>query len=345
MVINLKEKTTLLSVLTYTLKSNYLLFTYLMVPLLIQEYRNTAYLAILGAFLIVMVLLLFLPKEIKNINYLNIINKSFVAKISYYLLQFIQLVLQIVLTAYTVNRMFFSEINIIVFLAITTLLIIYISCNNIETIFNSSTFLFLFTIILIFIPFLLTNEVKDYTLLKPFEIKNSLKFLLLIYFGLDAFTVVFSGVKMNKKLTKGKLFIPIAIFFLFMSIELLNIILVTGHTFMVDNEFLGFFSLFIQDTINYIGNLGIVYLLIIPIIGSYKGGYALRKIKDEYKISNKFYTNIFIFLILFCLSFFIVKYFKVQDFVYITLLISLGLLSVLYVFIVINRSEKYEIRF
>lgn len=341
----MKEKTSLFSVLTYTLKSNYLLFTYLFIPMLIKEYRNTAYLAILGAFLIVLILVILLPKRMSEINYSNIINKSFIAKISYYLLQFLQLVLSIVLTSYTINRMFFNEVDIFVFITLTVLVVLFISSSSIEVIFNSSTLLFLFSILLLFIPFFLTNEVKDYSLLKPFEIKKSYTFLLLIYFGLDMIMVLFSGVQTKKKINRTKLLIPVSIFFLFMSIETINILLVTGHTFMVSNEFLGFFSLFIQDTINYVGNLGVFYLLIIPIIGTFKAGYSLRKIKDEYKISNKYLSNLITFIVLFSLCFFIVRYFEVFDFTYLILIVSLILLSILYIFIILNRSDKYEIRF
>ena len=341
----MKKKTTLFSLLVYTLKSNYLMFTYLFVPMLIKNYGNTAYLASLGAFLIVLLLVLLLPKKLGDIDYNRILNKSFIAKMSYYLLQFISLITTIVLVSHTINRMFFNEVGIYLFILLTVLVILFVSCSSIEVIFNSSTLLFIFSIILIFVPFFLTNEVKDYTLLKPFEIKKDFSFILLLYFGLDAITIIFSGVKLKKKLSKKKLIIPIAIFFLFMSIELLNIILVTGHTFMTDNEFLGFFSLFIQDTINYIGNLGVLYLLIIPVIGSFKGGYALRKIKDGFKISNKIVSNVLIFIILFTISFFIIKYFKVEAFVYLSLIISLVLLSILYLFILLNRSDRYEIRF
>ena len=157
--------------------------------------------------------------------------------------------------------------------------------------------------------------------------------------------ILFCGAKYDKKISKTKLLIPISIFFLFMSIELLNIILVTGHSFMVDNEFLGFFSLFIQDTINYVGNFGVLYLLIIPIIGSFKGGYALRKIKDGFNISNKFVSTIILFLSLFSISFFIINVFEVEQFIFTTLIFSMILLLILYIFIMINRSEKYEIRF
>lgn len=344
-MIYLKEKTSLFSVLVYTLKSNYLMFTYLLVPILITDYRNTAYLASLGAFLIVLVLVLLLPKKINDIDFFKILAKSFLAKISYNLLQFIGLLTTIILMSYTVNRMFFNEINVMVFIALSVIVVLFISNFGVEVIFNSSTLLFLFSIVLIFIPFFLTNEVKDYTLLKPFEIRKKSSFLLLIYFGLDAIMILFSGVKTKKKMTKKFLLVPIAIFFLFMSIELLNIILVTGHSYMVDNEFLGFFSLFIQDTINYIGNLGVFYLLIIPIIGAFKGGYSLRKIKDGYRIKNNLVSNIILFAVLFFLSFFIIRYYKISDFIFFSLVFSIILLTILYVFILLNRSEKYEIRF
>ena len=87
--LNKGNKTSLLAVLVFTLKSNYLLFTYLLVPVLMRSYKNTSYLAPIASFLIIILLVLLLPKSLGDIDYNRIINKSFVAKISYYLSQFL----------------------------------------------------------------------------------------------------------------------------------------------------------------------------------------------------------------------------------------------------------------
>ena len=143
MVIKLKKKTTLFSVLVYTLKSNYLLFSYLIPPILLQTYGNSSYLASLACFLVVLLLVFLLPKNIGEINYLDRLNKSFLVKISYYLLQVCQTILFTLLVSYTVGRMFFNDTNILIFIIVSVAIVIYLSTNSVEVIFNSSTFLFI----------------------------------------------------------------------------------------------------------------------------------------------------------------------------------------------------------
>ena len=345
MIILKNNYTTLFSVLVYTLKSNYLLFTYLFVPILVEDYKNTAYLAPVVTFLIVFLLILFLPKKLGEIDYNTIINKSFLAKLSYYIAQVIAVLLNVVITSYTVGRMFFYEYDLTIFIVVTVLCVLFIAYNSIEVIFNSSTFLLIVGILLIIFPLFLTNDVKDYSLLKPFNLNITQSFLLLLYFGLDGISIVLSGAKFKKKLSKWKLLIPIGIIFFFMSLEILNIILVTGFTFLLDNEFLGFFSLFIQDTINYIGNLGLIFLFVIPVVGCFRAGYSLRKIKDGFNINNKFLSNLIIGLVLFFISYYVISYLDVFLFSYYAVIVSIFLLAVVYIFIIINRRPTYEIRF
>lgn len=310
-----------------------------------QEYKNTSYLAPIGCFLIVFLLIILLPKQMGEINYDKIINKSLFAKLAYYLTQVSSVVLNLVIVAYTVGRIFFYEYDISLFILITVLITLFISSSQIEVIFNSSTLLLIIGVLLIIFPLFLTNDVKDYSLLKPFLLGKSFSFLLLIYFGLDAISIVLSGVKLKKKITKWNLLIPIGIIFFFMSLELMNIILVTGTTFLLDNEFLGFFSLFIQDTINYVGNLGLFFLFVIPIVGCFRAGYSLRKIKDGFQLNNKYLSNIIIGVMLFSIMYFIILKLDVMKVSYYLVLASTVLLFIVYIFIVVNRRTTYEIRF
>lgn len=342
---NKNNNTSLFSVLVYTLKSNYLLFTYLLVPFLMRGYKNTSYLSPILSFAIIVILVLLLPKSLGEVNYNQIINKSFIAKISYYISQVIAVIVNMVIVAYTVGRIFFYDYSMLIFIAITVLATIYIATNSIEVIFNSSTFLLIVAILAIIFPLFLTNDVKDYSLLKPFNLEFNYSFLLLLYFGLDAISVVVSGVKLKRKITKWNLLIPIGIIFFFMVLELLNIILITGFTFLLDNEFLGFFSLFIQDTINYVGALGLLFLYVIPVVGCYRAGYGLRKIKDAFKIKSKWYINLITGIVLFFGIYFLITYIDIFKFSLYSTIAATIFLGIVYIFIVINRSPKYEIRF
>ena len=310
-----------------------------------RDYQNISFIAPIIFIPVAILLVGLLPKKIGEIKYDDILNKSLIAKYSYYIVQFLMLVLNIVLVSYTIREMFFYEENIIFFIVSSLLITIYISKSKIEVIFNSSSFMLLVAIILIIIPIFLANEVKDFTLLMPLNKFEGWSFILILYFILDAISIVLSGANLNKKLNKWQLLIPILTMLIFMSLELINLIIITGDRYLMDNEYLGFFTLFIQDTINYIGNLGLVFIYVIPVVGCFKSGYSLRKIKDCFKIKDNILNNIIIFIILFSLIFFITYFFDVSLYSFISIFISTILLLITYVFIILNRSLNYEIKF
>lgn len=333
------------SVLVYTLKNNYLIFIYLFIPLLMKGYQNISYVVPIMFIFLTVILILILPKKMDEINYNGILNKSFFAKISYYIVQFIMAVLNIVIVSYSIQRMFFYDNNIMLFIVATILVTLYISNSEIEVIFNSSSFLFLIAIFLIIVPVFLANDVKDFTLLMPFYDFKGFSFLLLFYFILDSISVILCGVKIKGKINKWKLSIPIFVMLIFMSLEFVNIIVITGSNYLLNNEFLGFFTLFIQDTINYIGNLGLFFLYVIPVVGCYKAGYSLRNIKNGFKIKNDLFYNILLFIFLTFIVSVIIYYTDIQIFSFLSVFISTILLGVTYIFIIMNRSQNYEIRF
>ena len=340
-----KHKTTLLAFLVYTLKNNYTIFTYIFIPLLMKEYQNISYFIPLIFIPITFILISLLPKKISDVDYNGIMNRSFLVKISYYLVQIISVILNVIIVSYTIQRMFFYEESIITFILATLAVTIFISASKVEVIFNSSSLLLIIAILLIVFPIFLTSDVKDFTLIMPFYEFKSMSFILLIYFILDAISMVLSGANIKGKLTRWKLAIPVFIMLIFMSLELLNIIVVSGTTYLLDNEFLGFFMLFIQDTINYIGNLGLFFLYVIPVVGCFKSGFALRRIKDGFHLGDSIFLNIVIGIILFFSVYFIIYYIPVPIVSYYLIFASTILLSVTYIFVVMNRSLNYEIRF
>lgn len=339
------HKTTIFGIGLFILKNNYLIFTYFFIPLLMREYQNITYLMPLIFIPIALILVLVLPKKIGVINYEEIINRSFFAKFSYYTTQFISFILNVLICSYTVQRMFLYESHIVIFIVAVLLVTIYISSTKEEVIFNSASMLFIVAIVLVIIPIFIAIDVKDFTLVKPLYEFKGIAFLWIIYFILDSISIILTKVETPKIMTKTKLVIPILIMLIFMSLDLLNIIVITGDSYLLDNEFLGFFTLFIQDTINYIGNLGLFFLFIIPIIGTFKAGFSLRRIKNGFNINNSILSNSLIFIVTAVLVFVIVSLLDVWIFSYYMILISIILLSVVYLFIILNRSPNYEIRF
>jgi hypothetical protein len=345
-VIILKNhSTSLFAFLTFTLKSNYLLFTYLLVPLLVEKYENMAYLAPIFCFLITVVLFILLPKKMINIDYNKILDKSFISKLSYYLTQVISFFINASLVGYVIGKGFFSENNILIFIISSIALAVFISKSKLEVILNSSSFLLILAILLIIFPLFLTNDVKDYSFLLPIGNFKGFDFILLLYFILDSITMVYSNVKMKRRIKKWDIFIPVSIMLLFMSLELVNIIILTGTTYLKGNEFLGFFSLFIQDTINYVGNLGLFFLYVIPVVGCFKAGFALRRVKDFLKVKESLFNDIIMFSISLFLVMFCINFLQYQQVIYYLVIISIPLLLIPYILIIINRSPTYEIHF
>ena len=340
-----QQKTSIFSYLVYILKNNYLIFIYLFVPLLISEYKNTAYLVPLVFIPISIILILLLPKKMFIVDLKSRLDKSIFSKISYYLSQGILLLVNLIITTHTIGEIFYYKVPIFIFLLAIILVVIVVSVNNVDVIINSSTFLFIVSILLIVIPVFLVNDVKDFTLLKPFYKTEDFSLLLIFYFILDAISIRFSNVNLKSKTSKWHLLIPLVIMFIFMSIEILNVIIITGTSYLIDNEFLGFFILFIQDTINYIGNLGLFFLFVIPVVGCFKSSLCLRNIKDGLKIKDNFFTNLLLGIIMFFISFTIIHFLTINKVIFYLILTSTILLFICYFFILINRSDRYEIRF
>ena len=310
-----------------------------------RQYQNVSYFTALIFIPISLLLFILLPKRVGEINYKEILNKSFIAKAAYNIVQLLMLILNITLVSYTIGRMFYYEYSILLFIIPTIIITIYISMSKLEVIFNSSSFLYIVAVLLIVFPVFLANEVKDFTLLLPFYEFDGLSFILILYFILDAISVFLCGVKTNKKITKWKLYIPIGIMLLFMCLELMNIIVITGDSYLIDNEFLGFFTLFIQDTINYIGNLGLFFLYVIPVVGCYKAGFSLRNLKNNFGFKDNLFLNILLFAILLFIVTAITYFLDIHKFSIILISVSTVLLGITYLFIILNRSINYEIRF
>ena len=310
-----------------------------------RQYQNISYIPVLLVIPITIILFFLLPKKIGEINYSEILQKTIVVKFSYSIVQFLTMLLNIILVSYTISRMFFYNNNILLFIIPTILIVLYISKNEIEVIFNSSSFLYLIAILLIVVPVFLANEVKDFTLLMPFYEFDGFSFLLLLYFILDAVSVLLYGIKTNKKITKWKLSIPVFVMLIFMALELINIVIITGDSYLIDNEFLGFFTLFIQDTINYIGNLGLFFLYVIPVVGCYKAGVSLRNLKNIIKHKDSLFADIILFVVLLFLVALIIYYLDITKFSFILIFTSTIFLAITFLFIFLNRSLNYEVRF
>ena len=110
-----KHDATLFSVLVYVLKNNYLIFVYLFIPLLMRQYQNVSYFTALIFIPISLLLFILLPKRVGEINYKEILNKSFIAKAAYNIVQLLMLILNITLVSYTIGRMFYYEYSILFF--------------------------------------------------------------------------------------------------------------------------------------------------------------------------------------------------------------------------------------
>lgn len=333
------------SMLLYIFLENYLLFTYLFIPLLINSYKQLAYLVPLIFIFISILLVILLPKKMNEINYEKIINKSIVLKIIYVISLIITYLLQIIIGTHVILSVFFPEFDDIVFLIAFILLAILISKNKFEVIINSSTMLFIIAIITLILPVFFSSNVRDYTLLLPFELESkSLIFILFLYFILDSINKVIYFNKTNK-INKWQLVIPIILMCVYFSYEIFINIITLGTSYLNDNDFLGYFTIYIQDAITYIGNVIFIYEYVIPLVVIYKSSFALNKIKDCLNIKDNKIINMIIFALTLLICILTLLHLNIQMLTFYMIFVLTVIYSLIYMFILINRSPNYEIKF
>lgn len=333
------------SMLLFVFLENYLLFTYLFIPLLINSYKQLAYLVPLIFIFVSILLIILLPKKMNEVNYEKIIDKSIVLKIIYIISLIITYLLQIILGTHVILSVFFPEFDGIIFLIAFIFLTIIIAKNKFEVIINSSTILFLIAIIMLIIPMFFSNSVRDYTLLLPFELENkNVVFILFLYFIFDSINKVIYFNKTNK-INKWQLVIPIILMCIYFSYEILINIITLGTFYLNDNEFLGYFTVYIQDAITYIGNVIFIYEYIIPLVVVYKASFSLNRVKDCLKISDNKIINLIIFALTLLISILTLVYLDIRMLTLYMICVLTIIYGLIYMFILINRSPNYEIKF
>ena len=341
----MQNKLSFFSVFLFMISTPYLTFTYFFIPLLINNSKNSAYLFPLILFIISFVMILLLPKKFSKINYLQIIKKSYIAKACLGVFLLLMSLVNLFIAVRVVSELFYYKHHYIIFAIVLTAVGIFLSRNKITSLINASTVLLLGGFVMGILPNFITQGVKDITYLQPFEFIFSWENLLIgIFFILDTMLYCLILPYTKTPFKKKHFVLVFFIMFALFTLEIFNIIVLTGVNYLKESEFLGFFNFFIQDTITYVGNLGFIYLYLLPVIGLFKISYDLSLFSSIFKIKRTFFSDVILALIFIILIIFMYK-FQIFEVLKILITISVFLLFVVFVFILLNRSDKYEIIF
>lgn len=333
-----------LSFVLYLFLSNYIIYLYIGVPTLIMEYKNMAYFGPLLILSVSIVFVIFLPKRVINIDYFKRIKSTKIIKFILFIALLLDALLTILIAIRVLDQVFFFTYFKHFFLLTMIIIAIIASRNNGYVLISSSTILFLMAIVLILVPLFLSNSVKNYALLLPLKFYKSFKPLLILsYFVFDMFKnlLILPSVKPFK--SKWFILIPLSLMLFFFTIDVMNNILIAGTFFLVDNEYLGFFTLYIQDTINYIGNLGFSYLYLIPVLSIFKASVSLSLLRELMQFKKGYLLELMLMLLYLFLAYFLTYQLSFRMIMLGFVYSLLFLYMVIYFYILINRSEKYEI--
>lgn len=341
----MKKDISFFSLFLYIIASPYLFFTYFYIPLLIQNNHNMAYIIPFILIIISSILVFLLPKKIGRINYIDLLKKSFFAKIAYVLFLMVSSLLNLFVISRVLSELFYYQHHYIIFVTIMIVGILILSRNKTNVIINASTTIILIGVILGFIPYFLTGKVKDYSFLLPMNFSLIWKSLLYgLFFILESLSFCLYFSKVKQRFNKLSLMIAILIMMTFFALELLHIIVLAGTSYFNQMEFLGYLTFFIQDAITYVGNMGFIYLYLIPVIGMIKCSTQLSTLGDILNLKRNVLLDLILGLFLMIVIIFL---YKIKIFLFFKTIIPflIFLLFVVYLFVNVNRSDKYEILF
>lgn len=333
-----------ISFVVFIIMQNYIMFNYFLLPYTIKEHYQTGYISFIIMLMISLVLVLLLPKNIGTINYFDIIKKSVFLKYILVISKFIIGCLTIYMSVRTLSAAIYPTVPMLFFIGTLVIGSVYISTFQANHIINSSTIFFLFGIFLIIVGLFLNSSINDYDMLLPFIYDSTLNDIIIVYFTLDGISLIFLNNGTTQKLKKKDITIGVGVLFIICILETVNVITLCGTDYLINNEFLGFFSLYIQDTLTYVGNLSFIYILIIPMVCLFKTGLSIKYVRELLTIKRNKIFNIIISLLLGVVVLIMTLDVELtnQFFGYILLIPSLGL-SFIYIFILLNRSDKVEI--
>ncbi len=323
----------------FIILQNYLMFNYYFLSEAIKTNSQMGYVLFIIILFISIILILFLPKKIGKIKYFELLKKCMFLKYILLIAKSIILFMTLYIGVRTLSTALFPDVNGLLFIVSLLLVSIILSNFNPENIINTSCILFIVGLVMMILPLFLNMNIKDLSLLLPITSIKSLSTLSCIYLFLDSITLIFFND--GAKITKKDILIAVVILFSICIIETINVLLLCGSDYLSNNEFLGFFSLYIQDTLNYIGNLSFIYIYLIPCVCIFKSSLSIVFIKNILSIKR----NILFDIILFCLLF--ITLFLTLDTgkVLITYLLNITiiLLIPIYLFFIANRTDTIEV--
>lgn len=328
-----------LAFIIFIILQNYIMFNYYFLSESVKTNKQVGYFIFIIVYIISLFMIWLLPKKISKIKYFDLIKKSFLLKYFLLIAKSTILFITLLIGVKTLSFALFPDTNPFIFIVSLLAVSLFIARFNPENIINTSCILFICGMVLMVIPLFFNFNIKDYTYLLPITTIKNFSTLSCIYLFLDSITLLFlnDGLTINKK----DITIGVSVLFLICIIETINVIMLTGSDYLYKNEFLGFFSLYIQDTLTYIGNLSFIYIFLIPCVCVFKSSLSIVFIKKITNIKNNILFDLILFSLLMVLLYLCVGLSK--DIITILIYIVIISLIPIYLFFVFNRSENIEV--
>ncbi|MGM9970821.1 MAG: hypothetical protein ACI35W_00230 [Anaeroplasmataceae bacterium] len=277
---------------------NYIIFKYYFMKNIYQVYGHMSYLFII--FVIVFSFLVSLSLNNSKVNNItNLVKRKWYIKYTLVLYLIISNIIVGTMSIRILQNNFFSSYKILPF--IITLFITVFFISNIKAVGSINILTIPASIYFIF--FIITNivniDIKDFSLLLPFEMIDIPPINLIIasiLLVIDNYIFYFLGSDFNKPFKASKVFLANLIWLSMVLIELINMTVLAGESFLYDYPYIGFLSYSVQQTFKYIGNFDFIYIYLITMFSTFK--LTLNNTIMKSLISNKHSIVSFILIIL-----------------------------------------------
>lgn len=274
---------------------NYILFKFFLIRNIYDKYGNMSYLYIIILMLITFLICLSINRKKANGIY-NLVMKKWYIKYPLIVYFVISNILVGIMAIRIIEGNFFNNYNVLLFVAtlfFSTFIMSKIKTTGIINILTiPACFYFLF--------FLITNiinyDIKDYTLLLPFEYIKvpSLKIITTSIFLIIDNCIFFLLRKDAKEdLSPRTLFFAIFIWLSLVLVEVINITALAGYNYLYGYEYIGFLSYAVQQTFKYIGNFEFVYIYLITMFSVFKITFNITLMKE---LNNKISSIMFVII-------------------------------------------------
>ncbi len=333
------------SLFLFLFSQNYVLYNYLLMPSIYNEYGHNGYQTLIWGILITTILIMLIPKiAFKRDNSYKINKSIFKYPLILYLILVIILVFTISLRIIT--KLYFPTQNIYFFVITMGYAIYVFSKLGKDSIINAPTILLLIPIPIIIFSYFYSQS-KDFMNLLPFNViyPTSMKTILFfIFIIIDNFVILLLD---HKKTFPSKIvfFSATILFLLFLIVENIMIVGIIGEKYFANYEFLGFLLFSLQTISRYVGNFEFINLYFVVLLCILKCSLYISIIIGFIPAPKKVLTRrLFVLLLIIIVSIILTFYEKLYQFIDIYIFVMIILVVIYYGWLMIGgyREKKRQ---